>query len=58
MTVVLGASLGIALGAAFAASPVASADAIDDAWPYLDATSQYFPYYVTTAVPSPVALPG
>lgn len=50
--------MGVALGVAFAASPAASADAIDDAWPYLDAMSQYFPYYTATVLPSPALLPG
>jgi|GEM_PF-3704091 hypothetical protein len=54
----LGAGLGVALSAAFAPSPAASADAIDDAWPYLNATSPYFPYYTATGLPSPTLLPG
>ncbi|MEB3034867.1 hypothetical protein [[Mycobacterium] nativiensis] len=54
----LGACLGVALGTAFAPGPVAAADAIDDAWPYLDAASQYFPYYTATVLPSPALLPG
>lgn len=53
----LGAGLGVALSAAFAPSPAASADAIDDAWPYLNATSSYFPYYTATGLPG-TGVPG
>ena len=52
----LGAGLGVALGAAFAAGPAASADAIDDAWPYLDPVSPVFPYYY--AAPGLPTIPG
>jgi len=51
MAALVGVGLGIALSAAFAPSPIASADAIDDAWPYVT-TSPVFPYYYATGLPT------
>lgn len=47
----LGISLAAGLGIALAASPVAVADAIDDAWPYLIPSSPDFPYYSAAVLP-------
>ena len=41
--VLLGVTFGTGLGVALAASPVAGADAIDDAWPYLSMSSTPYP---------------
>lgn len=52
ITAILGASLGVALGTALSASPVAAADAVDDAWPYLIPSSPVFPYYYAAGLPT------
>jgi hypothetical protein len=46
-------ALGAGLGIALAANPVAGADAIDDAWPYLVPSTPVFPYYLATGLPDP-----
>jgi hypothetical protein len=51
----VGIAFGAGLGIALAASPIAVADAIDDAWPYLATSSEYFPYYEATGLPSHAA---
>ncbi|WP_131813804.1 hypothetical protein [Mycolicibacter kumamotonensis] len=55
VTVLLGIAVGTGLGVALAASPVAGADAIDDAWPYLSMTST--PYPVATFPGAIASLP-
>ncbi|MDD7814808.1 hypothetical protein PP713_19800 [Mycobacterium sp. CSUR Q5927] len=55
MAAFLGAGLGIALGSAIAAGPVAAADTIEDAWPYLQPPSTVFPYYYAAGLPT---IPG
>lgn len=47
-----GIALGVGLGVALGASPVAAADAIDDAWPYLAPSPEFsYPYYSAAILP-------